>query len=452
VRLPEFWRTTIFRWTLAASGAFAVTIVLMLLNVYWRTNAYVTASTDQIINAVAGVIEHQDPAEAVRRLEDHLASDPRLVKLGGLFDRDGKRLAGNIDQLPAGLPLDGSPHIVSVTRSDASHRQELTIRAVARQLGTGAVLVVGRNPQESTYVWRILEETLVLSVIPALCLGFGVGAFLSFRAQRRVDEVNKRIQRIVAGDLRERLPAPATDDPFDRLSSLVNGMLDDIEALMRRISGVGDDIAHDLRTPLTRVRVVLERARQNTHRLEDLQAAVDQAIAGLDQSLAIVTALLRIAEIEHSRRLAGFGKVDLAELVREVGEFYEPIAEDKKIEFAVSTSADAAVSGDRDLLFEAIGNLADNALKFTPEGGRVELSLLTAGEQAVVRVTDSGPGIPVGEGDLVGRRFYRSDKSRSHPGLGLGLSLVTAIVKLHGFQLVMSSGPGCVAEIIGRRA
>ena len=229
-------------------------------------------------------------------------------------------------------------------------------------------------------------------------------------------------------------------------------MLDEIEALVQSLAGVGDDIAHDLRTPLTRVRVGLERARQNARTLDDLRAAVDQAITGLDQSLAIITALLRITEIEHSRRLDGFRNVPLAELVREVGDLYEPIAEDKRVALCAVAKEDVIVHGDRDLLFEAVANLVDNAVKFTPQGGRVEVSLHRNGDEAVVRVCDSGPGIAGGERDLVGRRFYRGDKSRCAPGLGLGLSLVNAIVKLHGFRLSISGGPGCVAEIAGQRA
>jgi signal transduction histidine kinase len=229
-------------------------------------------------------------------------------------------------------------------------------------------------------------------------------------------------------------------------------MLDEIEALVQSMVGAGDDIAHDLRTPLTRVRVMLERGRNNAATLEELRSTVDQAIVGLDQSLAIITALLRITEIEHSRRLAGFNQVALAELVREVGDLYEPIAEDKRVAFAVGADEDVTVRGDRDLLFEAIANLVDNAVKFTPEGGRVELRLSREGNEGVVRVRDTGPGIAAAEHDLVARRFYRSDKSRTNPGLGLGLSLVAAIVKLHGFRLTISPGPGCVVEIAGQRA
>jgi signal transduction histidine kinase len=451
VRLPEFARSTTFRWTLGASAAFAVAMLLMLGFVYWRATVYLTAANDRLIKGVADGILDGGPGEVAPRLEAHLASDPRRVKITGLFDGNGRRVAGNLERIPLELTPDGHAQYVPVVRIDNRGREEQTVRAIARPVGDGRILVVGRDVEEREQFSAILGETLALSLVPALCLGLAAGAFLSLRAQRRIKQVNERVQRIVAGDLRERLPAQPSDDPFDRLAALVNGMLDDIEVLVDRLAGVGDDIAHDLRTPLTRVRIGLERARQNATRLEDLQKAVDQAMAGLDQSLTIITALLRIAEIEHGRRLAGFRTVELSELVREVGDLYEPIAEDKKIEFAVAAD-EVTVEGDRDLLFEAVANLVDNAVKFTPEGGRVELSVRIAGDDAVVRVSDTGPGIAASERELVGRRFYRSDKSRSHPGLGLGLSLVNAIVKLHGFQLRISPGPGCVTEITGRRA
>ena len=297
------------------------------------------------------------------------------------------------------------------------------------------------------------DAQLALGLVPALCLGLAAGVFLSIRAQRRIEEVNSTVQRIVDGELRERLPTRGTNDPFDKLAALVNGMLDEIEVLVRRLAGVGDDIAHDLRTPLTRVRVSLERARQKGRKSRRTAGPASiKAIVGIDQSLAIITALLRIAEIEHSRRLEGFRSVALAELVREVGELYEPIAEDKQVDFVVTAKEDVTVLGDRDLLFEAVANLVDNAVKFTPRGGRVELTLFRKDNVAVVRVRDTGPGIPADERDLVTRRFYRSDKSRRDPGLGLGLSLVSAIVKLHGFNFTISSGPGCVAEITGQTA
>jgi signal transduction histidine kinase len=221
-----------------------------------------------------------------------------------------------------------------------------------------------------------------------------------------------------------------------------------LEEALQEAKVVGDNIAHDLRTPLTRVRLRLERGREHAATLEELRAVADQAIAGLDQALTTITALLRITEIEHSRRHEAFSEVQLAPLLREVGDLYEPIAEDKRVILRVEAADGATVNGDRDLLFEAVTNLVDNAVKFTPEGGRVELVLLHQEGETVIRVSDTGPGIPEIEREAVTQRFYRSDKSRNTKGLGLGLSMVAAIIKLHSFRLRISASPGCTAEIV----
>jgi signal transduction histidine kinase len=220
-----------------------------------------------------------------------------------------------------------------------------------------------------------------------------------------------------------------------------------LEEALQEAKVVGDNIAHDLRTPLTRVRIRLERGREHASTLEELRTVADQAITGLDQSLTTITALLRITEIEHSRRHEAFGEVQLAPLVREAGDLYGPLAENKGLALRVEAPEGPIVRGDRDLLFEAVANLVDNAVKFTPEGGRVELALLRYDGEFLIRVSDTGPGIPEIEREAVTQRFYRSDKSRNVKGLGLGLSMVAAIIKLHSFQLNLSAGPGCTAVI-----
>jgi signal transduction histidine kinase len=442
-------QTTTFRWTLVVSGAFAACILLMFGFVYWQTADYMRGNFDRLIIDRTDIIAAAPADRRAQELRAQLEEDPRRVRLGGLFGADGRRIAGNIDGLPAELRPDAGPQEVSVVRVDVMGREQQTARMVARRLDDGAIVATGRNIEEISQFTGVVERALALGLVPALCLAIAAGAVLSARAQRHVEEVNRRVRQIVAGELRQRLPTRGIDDSFDRLAVVVNGMLDEIEALIQSMAGAGDDIAHDLRTPLTRVRVRLDRGRQNAKSLEELRANVDQAIVGLDQSLAMITALLRISEIEHSRRLAGFNQVPLAEVVREVGNLYEPIAEDKQVALAVQANEDVAVRGDRDLLFEAIANLVDNAIKFTPQGGHVELSLLHGNAEAIVRVRDSGPGITANERDLVVRRFYRSDKSRREPGLGLGLSLVNAIAKLHGFRFSISAGPGCVTEIAG---
>jgi signal transduction histidine kinase len=452
VLLPEFMRTTGFRWTLLISGAFAICILLMFVFVYWQTSVYMTAKVDQLISDHAEALAGATPEQQPQAVNDYLREDPRRVKLAGLFDANGKRVIGNIENIPPGLRADGYAQDATLVRVDLMGRATQVARAVRRRLDNGETIVVGRNVDELTAIGKIVGRALMLGLIPALCLSLAAGTLLSVRAQKRIEEVNRKVQRIVAGELRERLPIKGVNDPFDRLAVIVNGMLDEIEALLQSVAGTGDDIAHDLRTPLTRVRVTLERGRQNAASLEELGSSIDQAIVGLDQSLAIITALLRISEIEHNRRVAGFSQVALADLVREIGDLYEPIAEDKRVTFLIAAKEDIIVRGDRDLLFEAIANLVDNAVKFTPEGGQVEISLAREGDEGVVRVRDTGPGIAAAECELVARRFYRSDKSRSNLGLGLGLSLVAAIVKLHGFRFAISPGPGCVVEIAGQRA
>jgi signal transduction histidine kinase len=446
VRLPDFARTTTFRWTLAVAGAFVLCIVVLFGFVYWQTAAYMTSQYDVLLVEELRVFAANTPEQRLAEIDDRLRKDPRRIKIAGLFGADGHRIAGNMESLPSGLARD-VPADAVIVRVDDRGREMQKVRLASHLLPSGEVLVIGRNIDEIADIAEIVGRALALGLLPAFALAVAIGMVLSLRALNRLSEVNRRMQRIVAGDLRERLPTRGRDDPFDQLAVSVNRMLGEIEGLIHEIAGVGDDIAHDLRTPLTRVRIRLERGREHAATLQELRAVVDVSIAGLDQSLAIITALLRIAEIEHSRRLAGFSQVRLAPLVREVGDLYDPIAEDKRITLQVEAADETIVHGDRDLLFEAVANLVDNAVKFTPEGGRVELALLRREGETVIRVKDTGPGIPQVEREAVTKRFYRSDKSRRTEGLGLGLSLVAAIVKLHGFRFTITPSPGCTAEI-----
>jgi signal transduction histidine kinase len=446
VRQPDFLRTTTFRWTLGVAGAFVLCIVVLFGFVYWQTAAYMNSRIDGVLAQELDVFTALTPEQRLVQIEDNLGQDPRRIRMVGLFGADGHRAAGNMERLPPGLAPDVPANAV-VVRVDGRGRETQDVRLAAHPLPDGEVLVIGRNIDEIHEIAEIVGQALALGLLPGFALAVGIGMVLSLRALDRLSEVNRRIQRIVAGDLRERLPARGSNDPFDQLAVSVNRMLGEIEALIHEIAGVGDDIAHDLRTPLTRVRVRLERGREHAGTLAELRAVADQAITGLDQALAIVTALLRIAEIEHSRRLEGFGEVWLAPLLREVGDLYEPIAEDKRVTLRVEAADEATVHGDRDLLFEAVANLVDNAVKFTPEGGRVELALLRREGTTLIRVSDTGPGISEMERGAVTKRFYRSDKSRRTEGLGLGLSLVAAIINLHGFHFTIAGSPGCTAEI-----
>jgi signal transduction histidine kinase len=447
MRRPDFARTPTFYSVLAVAFALALCTLVLLGIVYKQTTTYVISKYDALLVEELQIFASNTPDQLLQEINDRLLKDPQHIKIAGLFRADGSRIAGNLDLLPPGLAPDVPTNAV-VIRLDGGERKAQDVRVAVRALPNGRNLVIGRQIDEITEIAKVVMRALSLGLLPAFILTIVIAMFMSKRVFVRVTELNRKIQHVVTSDLRERLPTSGRGDTFDQIAVSVNHMLGDIESLVREIAAVGDNIAHDLRTPLTRVRVRLERGRARTTSLDELRTVVDQAIGGLDQSLAIITALLRIAEIEHSRRLESFSQVPLGPLVREIWDLYEPIAEDKGVTLRVNSADETTVHGDRDLLFEAAANLVDNAIKFTPMGGHVDLTLLRREDGAVVQVRDTGPGISESEREAVTKRFYRSDKSRRTEGLGLGLSLVAAIVKLHGFQFVITAGPGCTVEII----
>ena len=444
VKLPDFVRTTIFRWT---SIAFAACILLLSAFVYWEAAADMLARMDAAIVEESLVIAADTPGRQLNAIEDRLSEDPRRIKLAGLFGADGHRIAGNLESVPQGLAVNATVQNAQVVRVDQRGHEGMSVRAIARSLPNGNVLVIARHNGELKELAEVVARALLVALPFAIGLSLVIGAILSVRVQQRVTDLNALVRRIMSGNLGERVPISGLDHPFDKLAAIANGMLDEIEVLVTEMAGVGNEIAHDLRTPLTRVRIGLERGRANAKTLEELQSVADRAIGALDQSLTVITALLRITEIENSRGQARFANVALADLVREVGDLYDPIAEDKHVTLQVASAGNATAYCDRDLLFEAVANLVDNAVKFTPAGGHIDLALARGENENIIRISDTGQGIAENERDVVMRRFYRSDKSRNTRGAGLGLSLVSAIVKLHGFRLTLNTGAGCVAEI-----
>jgi signal transduction histidine kinase len=441
-------RSSTFHRALVVAGGFAVFVIALFSFIYWQTDQYLISRSDKVIARQLNIIAALPGEKRLDAIDEHLRQDSRGVQYAGLFAADGSRITGNLEQFPPGLKMNESVQNLSIVRTLPAGRETHVIRAIARRMPNGDALAIGREVDETREISHVVGQALGLGLLPAFFLCLLAGAWLSMRAQERVEDVNQHVQRIIAGDLRERLPHRDVDEPFSRLAAIVNGMLDEMETMIHALAGVGNDIAHDLRTPLTRARLALERGRTNATTMEQLQAVADKAVANIDQSLTIITALLRLAAIENSRRSAAFGEVPLHEMLREVCDIYEPIAENKKINLRVDVGRRLNVCGDRDLLLEAVANLVDNAIKFTPEGGKVNIELLRGDGETIMRVTDTGPGISAQEREAVLRRFYRSDKIRSTPGVGLGLNLVAAIVKLHGFRLMIHPGQGGRLEII----
>jgi signal transduction histidine kinase len=439
-------RLTSFRLAIVFAGTFFLCTAALFGLIYWQATAYLTTHFDGVVVKRAEVIAAMPPDQWVSAVQERVKEDPGRLLSAGLFSSDGRRIAGNVATLP--FRAAGGARGVTITRIDADGKHAQRVRAVVRKLGRDGWLIVGRNIQENEEIAEIIRRGLVLGLLPALGLAILAGVLLSIGARQRIEELTALAGQIAAGDLHQRLPVIDGDHPYDKLSAIINGMMENMESLVGQLANVGNDIAHDLRTPLTRVRTTLERARENAQTSDELRAAADRAIDGLDKSLSIVTALLRIAAIEHGRRIVEFGTVDLAEIAAEAAELYGPMAETRNIRLSTDLADKALVTGDRDLLFEAAANLIDNAIKFTPDDGTVEVQVVGARGQTILRVCDSGPGISEEERQAVTRRFYRTDKSRRTPGVGLGLSLVSAIAKLHGFRLVIRAGTGCIIEII----
>jgi signal transduction histidine kinase len=447
----EIFRSTPFRLAAAFAAAIAAVTLLLFGFIYWQTEVFETARIDALLQAEASVMAGESAPDIMHTVRNRLAASLFRVTFVGLFAPDGTTLGGNLMHIPAGLPIDGRAHRVSAAGIEPQSPGFAVVRAVARRLVGGDVLVIARDIEVLAELRAPVLNALELGLVPAFLLSLGTGALLSRRALARVKVVHQTIERIMRGDLHERLPTRGTRDDLDRLAVSVNRMLEEIERLLHEVKGVGDNIAHDLRTPLARARAKLERGRNAAEELPALRRVVDTAVADLDQAITIIIALLRIGEIESGRRRSGFGYVQFADIAREAFELYQPVSEERQLELVLAIDAQPAVPGDGELLIEAVANLVDNAVKFTPRGGQVRLVVGSEDGMPAIRVEDTGPGIAPEEREAVLRRFYRIETSRHTAGNGLGLSIVGAIVRLHRFRLVLrapAQGSGAVFAIV----
>ncbi|HEX4112397.1 MAG TPA: ATP-binding protein [Stellaceae bacterium] len=445
MRAPEIFRTSSFRIAGISGGVFLLGVLMLFAFVYWQTAIRETRTVDAFVERQVHGLADGRTDELLDSLALGDIPAERRVAYAALFDRGKHPVAGNLRSLPPHFPIDGHAHPALVGGGKA-------VRAAAIGLPGGRIVFIARDVGELHDLERIVRRALILGAIPALALALAAGAFLSWRELHRVRMVHQAAARILQGKLKERLPVQRTADDFDRLALAVNRMLDEIERLLDEIKGVGDNIAHDLRTPLTRVRARLERGAEATRSRAELETAIDGAIVGLDQTLGIITALLRIAEIEEGGRRAAFRELDLARIVRDVAELYGPIAENAGIELAVAAPEPRAAWGDRDLLIEAVANVVDNAIKFAPRDSVIDLAVVDGSDGPIVRVRDRGAGIPAEERQSVLKRFYRSDKSRHLPGSGLGLGVVSAVMALHRFRIAIDDAePGCRFDLICAR-
>jgi len=378
-------------------------------------------------------------------LREELVRDVHRDRFLALFMRDGTLIEGNVATLPP-APAGATSFVAPVRPTQLPGKDSDVARLAVCAMPDGSVLLTGVDLDDSEEALRVVERSLLFGIVPGLLLAIGIGLFAGRRAAAQVDAVRALTERIVAGDLRQRLPVGASPDSFGLLCAHINAMLDRLEALVLDVRGVGDDIAHQLRTPLTRLRARVERGLRDPNDPGSVEATADAALAEIDKLLGIVAALLRVRELEDHARRSRFAAVDMATLAEDACELHRPTAEDRGIDLVCDVLPVAAVEGDASLLIEALSNLIDNAMKFGPPGGRVTVSLREDEGRIVVAVADDGAGVPFGERALVTQRFYRG--RHDCDGAGLGLSLVKAIADLHGFDLRFAD-EGSTVSLIG---
>lgn len=395
MRIARLLQSSTFRLAVLYMALFGASVAVLLTFIYWSTAGYIALQTDDTIEAeVTGLAERYSVSGLdglVRSIDERISRKPNGDAVYLLTDDQLTRLIGNLDRWPR-VSRDSDGWLNFNLEQNTSDGQ-VTHRARARPftLRGGYRLLVGRDMHELDATRSLIVRAIAWGLAITVMMALAGGTMLSRRTMRRLEAINETSRRIMHGDLSRRIPTRSTDDDFDQLADNLNGMLDTIEKLMEDVRRVTDNVAHDLRTPLTRLR----------NRLEDLKSdknadtsRIEAALADADGLLATFNALLRIASIESGRRRAAFESIALDDVVRDVAELYEPLAEEKEQNLDVRVSENVRVRGDRDLLFQAFANLLDNAIKYTPRGGDIRVTLDEDSSGPRIRIIDSGPGIP----------------------------------------------------------
>jgi signal transduction histidine kinase len=438
VRLRSIYGTSSFRLALLYAGVTGISFALLFAVIFWSTARFMRHQIDDSVanelNEILG-----DAPEDMAGMRTIVAGLARQSSgFAYLFqDADRHELAGNIRALPPNVGV-----FEWESEATAPDRRRGRIRGRGVMVGTN-YLFVGWSTHQLHEMEEFIAKAFIWGSAAAIALALVGGAIMSGRLVRKIETVSGTARNIIQGDLTQRVPVAHVGDEFDRLSLSVNAMLDRIQMLMGDLRQVTTDIAHDLRTPLTRLGQRLEYAARSDADPQVLRQSLDAARHDVDDILAMFAALLRIAEVESGARKAAFSRVDLGEVLDTVAEVYRVAAEEKGQDLQHRVDPDVVATGDRELLVQLFANLVENAIRHCPGGARIELVARREGSSVEVVVADNGPGIPEPMRVKVLQRFVRLENSRTSPGYGLGLSLAAAIANLHDAPLVVAdNGPG----------
>ena len=439
--LAKTLRSSTFRLALICIGIFGAAVVALFGYVYWSTGSYVRSRSDHAIKTELAILQKAYAGGGRSGLIAMIAqriADERYE--GGVYllaDPSFAPLAGNLEVWPSSLKGSDGWGNFSGRKPDAGH----LLRAAFETLPDGTRLLVGKDIEDLDAFAEKINTALALAISLIFVLAGVASVSVTRRTVGRIEAINATSRAIMQSGLSQRIPLRGTQDEWDELAANLNSMLDRIEALMGEVRQFTDNVAHDLRTPLTRMRGRLEKACRRDGEAD--QSLIGETLADLDGVLAMFSSLTRISQIEANDRTAAFRTVDLAEIAREVVELFDAAAEENGGRLDTVGDRRVLVTGDRDLLFDAVANLVDNAIKHGREAGRVTVEVREADGGAVISVADDGPGIPVDECQHVFKRFYRLERNRRAPGNGLGLSLVAAVARLHGAHIEMrDNAPG----------
>jgi signal transduction histidine kinase len=431
------WRSSSSRLLALYSSLFVAWSAILMGVMYYEVSNYLDTLAKHSLMQRQHLFSRFQGEQLVDALAASMTFDIRGIDAYGLFDDQQRYLSGALRQIPEELPLDGKIHMLGdCAESDDPTLPADSCDAVATRTLDGRWLVLVRDNGSLFAVTRIILHALLWGVSLTILPGIAGWHLLRRRPLRRIRAIQASAEAIVAGDLTRRLPLSNRRDELDMLAAIVNAMLERIERLMHEVKGVCDNIAHDLRTPLTRLRAQLYRIQQQADEGSTLAVQLDSVLGEADTLMARFRGLLRISELEDRQRRSGFVQLDPVPLLQELHDFYLPLAEEGELTFELQMPESLpGLNGDRALLFEAVANLLSNSIKFTPPGGQVILRGVNDAGHTRIEVLDSGPGIAPAEREAVFQRFYRAEGGNPQSGFGLGLSIVAAIISLHGFTL-----------------
>ena len=447
------FRSAGFRFGLIYAVLLTISAATLASFLWWFTAGLLDRQTASAIRADAqGLIERFDEggiAGLVGTIEDRLAANVDDDAIYLLVDPLMNRIAGNLDTWPSVADKAGEWRQFQV-RKTGMRSLALVYRY---ELPDDFHLLVGRDVQVRVQLGNLLTDALIWAIAIVLAMATAGAVLVRSLFRRTVANISATAAAIASGDFTQRIKVSGRGDEFDQLAEVINDMLDRIGRLMDGVRQVSNAIAHDLRTPITRARARLEEAGRTAESAADLHAAIDRATVDLDGIVTVFQALLRIAEIEAGSRRASFRRMDIATALESVADLYGAVAEEKGVTLAVTLPRRLEIDGDGALIQQAVANLVDNAVKFSPDRGTVRFTAEAHGRRTWIVVEDRGPGIPDVDRGRATERFYRGDAARGTPGSGLGLALVQAVAFLHGGNLRLEDArPGLRAVLDMPRA